>query len=142
MLVPEYENDNFLYEYMAAKVIAAEIPPLPSDDINPNLTLGEMLEKNISPPGMIPVWTPEARKKYEACAKPHIDKYKIAVDKLNKQATTTYEDQTDDYLSSNLGIGGIKSMYDLFLSDKAISARYSPQSATKGVRVIFWVTFI
>ena len=63
LTLPEEGNENFLLEYMAAPVSVIENPPLPSDDkINPNMTLGEMMDKKVSPPGMVPTWTDAARK--------------------------------------------------------------------------------
>ena len=104
LALPESEADNFLFEYLAAPVTVVETPPLPSDDINPNMTLGEMMDKKVSPPGMIPTWTDGARKKYEACISPHIDSYKLAVEIINRGAEKDYNQQTYTYVSGVIGV--------------------------------------
>jgi hypothetical protein len=148
LTLPELGNEKFLSEYLAAPVSFVETPPLPSDDeINPNMTLGEMMDKKISPPGMIPTWSESARKKYEACISPHIDAYKLAVDKINRGAQKDYNLQTYAYVSGSLGVGSVTELFGAFRGDQAIRARWSwtnsPTKAGLGInRGAFWVSFI
>ncbi len=152
MLVPEYENNNFLFEYMAAKPVIAENPPEPSDGEEKDIykkDFGEVFDNNLAGQkgplqGMVPMWTNQARAKYEKCANPHIEKYQNFVDKLNRTAQTNYESQRDTYVASSLGVSSLKDLSGHFLKDTAISARYSPKppNTAKGVRIVFWVLFI
>lgn len=146
MLVPEYEDDNFMFEYMAAEMLIAESPSEPSDG-DDDTPIGDLLKKGKSIPemhpleGMTPTWSEERRQSYVACASPHIERYKITVDKINRVAMSTYNSQTDSYLATNLGIGGFKELFNSFLSDASISVKWSSKTATNAVRGVFWVTF-
>ncbi len=147
LTLPEEGNENFLLEYMAAPVSVIENPPLPSDEkINPNMTLGEMMDKKVSPPGMVPTWTDAARKKYEACVSPHIDSYKLAVDTINRGAEEKYDTQTYQYISASIGVASLTDLFGVIRGDKAVRTRWSwkssPKKAGLGInRVTFWATF-
>lgn len=147
LTLPEEGHQNFLSEYMVAPVIVAETPPSPSHDkINPNMTLGEMMNKKVSPPGMVPTWTEAARKKYEACISPHIDSYKLAVDTINRGAEKDYNTQTYAYISASLGPATLTELFGAFRGDAAVRYRWSwkhtPTKAGFGInRGTFWATF-
>jgi hypothetical protein len=148
LTLPESVAHNFLSDYLAAPVTVVETPALPSDDqINPNMTLGEMMDKKVSPPGMVPDWTDAARKKYEACISPHIESYKLAVELLNRAAEKDYNKDTAAYIGANLGPASINELTAAFRGDQAVRARWawnsSPSKAGFGIsRGAFWVTFI
>lgn len=141
------EDPDFFHQFTTADGKTVESPAAAAAaEINPNQTLGELIEKNISPPGMTPTWTAAARAKYEACVSPHIASYRFAVEKINREAMKNYHAQTYTYISTSVGIAGLTELFGVFRGDEAVRARWSWSGAAKrGIganRMVFWITFI
>lgn len=111
-----------------------------------DLTIEEAMKKGIAPPGMRPTWSPEARKRYEACIAPDIEIYKKAVDKINKNAQDVYREHKKDYYGQSLGLGSIPLLFDAAGKDTPINYKLRQETLSQKLsrnknRIMFWLNF-
>lgn len=110
-----------------------------------DLTMEEAMKKGLAPKGMRPAWSPEARKRYEACIEPDIKKYKKEVDKINRRSEEDLKQHKWDFYSTAL-LGGLPGLFSAAKSDVPIEFKVRTETPPKRFlgnanRVIFWGTF-
>lgn len=104
------------------------------------------MKKGIVPKGMKLAWSPERRKRYEACIEPDLKKYKKAVDKINNRAEEDFYLQKRDYIRTSLGFGALSGLFGAAVSDAPIGFKFRTETPPKRFlgranRVMFWATF-